>query len=107
MKRLAWGVVVVCVLSCIGRAGAELSIDYSTTIDYDIDDDVTIVEGANPDPPTTVEFAAGSAIAGRLNVHDDSVESKNPTPRTSGTHPSSKKQPPVQEAGVHTICFHK
>jgi len=55
----------------ICRVQAEVVIDYNTTIDYAVSDNVRIVEGANPNPPTIVDIVTG-AILWELRVEDSS-----------------------------------
>ena len=54
-------------------ATAEVIIDFDTTIDSTIIDNVRIIRGTNPFPPTTVEVVAPAAISGEVRVEDDSV----------------------------------
>ena len=69
MRRLIIGLAVV--LFGVGQTQAELVIDYDTTIDYRIDEDVSIIAATSANQPTIVSFAEGAELHGVLTIHDD------------------------------------
>jgi hypothetical protein len=60
-------------LAAGGQAGAVVVIDFDTTIDYEINEEVEIIEGTNPTPPTVVGVAAGGGFADAVRVYDSSI----------------------------------
>jgi len=71
MRRLIFAVTVLAFSAA--QLKAEVVIDYDTTIDYRIDDDVRIIEGTNPHPPTTVEIVEPGGIGYFLTIYDSSI----------------------------------
>lgn len=71
-RDLRYLAVLVLVLG-LGRAGAEVVIDYDTTIDYPVDEEVRIIAGGNPNPPTVVELAEPAVFNGTVRVFDSSI----------------------------------
>lgn len=71
MRRYLLCAAAVAMLLCAGQASTALVIDYDVTIDYAVDY-VTIMEGNNPDPPTTVNFVEPADV-NEVEVLDSSV----------------------------------
>lgn len=71
MRIRCMGALVLAVSVGAGQAKAELVIDYDTTIDYTVNDDVRIIEGASP--PTTVEIVEPAYVDGQIRVLDGSI----------------------------------
>ena len=57
----------------LGQASAEVVIDYDTTIDYTISDDVRVIEGGNPSPPTVVDIVEPAEVSRSVRVFDSSI----------------------------------
>ena len=64
-------VVVLALSGSAGQATAEV-IDYDTTIDYTIEEEIGVFEGANPNPPTIVNVVEPATIGG-IAAADSSV----------------------------------
>lgn len=72
MRQVALTGLVLAVLLSPPRLNGETIIDHDVTIDYDLEGDVQVVEGA--DPPTTVSIVEdGIIFAGSLQVYDSSI----------------------------------
>jgi hypothetical protein len=65
--------VAVLVSVGVGRAEADVVIDYDTTIDYTITDSVRIVEGGNPNPPTVVDIVEPAYVSRNVRAFDFSI----------------------------------
>jgi len=70
-KGLAVLAAVVLVLGAVGRTSGEIIIDQNTTIDYTTEEDVHIVQGA--DPPTVVDVVAPASLYGHTRAFDSSI----------------------------------
>jgi len=68
MQRFTAGLLVALVL--VGASRAEVIIDADTTVDYDINDDLRVIAGANP--PTSVQFVEPASV-NNMTVYDDSI----------------------------------
>ncbi len=70
-KGLAVLTAVVLVLGAVGRTSGEIIIDQNTTINYTTEEDVHIVEGANP--PTVVDVVSPASLHGHTRAFDSSI----------------------------------